>query len=95
MGVPVVTLAGQTAISRGGLSILSQIGLTGLAAHSPAQYVEVATSLARDITRLATLRADLRERMRKSPLMDAPAFARDFESILRTAWGRWCATHPC
>ena len=33
MGVPVVSLAGQTAVGRGGLSILSNVGLPELVAH--------------------------------------------------------------
>ncbi len=40
MGVPVVTLRGQTAISRGGASILTNIGISELIAESPEQYVQ-------------------------------------------------------
>ncbi len=39
MGVPVVSLAGQTAVGRGGLSILSNVGLPELVAHDAEQYV--------------------------------------------------------
>jgi protein O-GlcNAc transferase len=92
MGVPVVSLAGHTAISRGGLSILSQLGLTELVAHTPQEYVAIASALALDPLRLTALRASLRERIRASPLMDAPGFTRDFESILRQMWRRWRET---
>ena len=37
MGVPVVSLAGRTAVGRGGLSILSNLGLTELVAHDDQQ----------------------------------------------------------
>ena len=90
MGVPVVSLTGGTAISRGGLSILSQIGLPELVASTPREYARIASSLAHDPPRLASLRRALRDRMRASALMDAPGFARDFESILRRIWRRWC-----
>ena len=39
MGVPVVTLAGKTAVGRGGLSILSNIGLPELVGHTEDEYV--------------------------------------------------------
>jgi predicted O-linked N-acetylglucosamine transferase (SPINDLY family) len=80
MGVPVVSLAGQTAVSRAGLSILSNVGLPEVVARRRESYVDIATSLARDLPRLAELRRTIRQQMRESPLMDAPQFARDVEA---------------
>jgi len=80
MGVPVVSLAGPTAVSRGGLSILSNVGLPGLVAPNKDDYLRIATSLAGHLTRLAEMRCDLRQQMRSSPLMDARRFARDVEA---------------
>jgi predicted O-linked N-acetylglucosamine transferase (SPINDLY family) len=90
MGVPVVTLAGATAISRGGLSVLSNLGLEDFVARSAEQYVAIATKLARERTRLAELRFTLRDHLRHSPLMDAKRFARDIEVAYRRIWRRWC-----
>ena len=90
MGVPVVSLAGHMAISRGGLSILSNIGLSELVANSVEEYVEIAVRLANDWPRLRELRSTMRERMQSSPLMDAPAFARDVEAAFRQMWRKWC-----
>ena len=42
MGVPIVTLAGRNGVSRGGVSILSQIGLTDLIAQSTDDYIRIA-----------------------------------------------------
>jgi predicted O-linked N-acetylglucosamine transferase (SPINDLY family) len=86
MGVPVVTLAGRTAVGRGGVSTLSNLGLTELIAHTPAQYVDIAVAWARDLPRLAALRKELRERMRVSPLTDARQFAADVEAAFRQMW---------
>jgi predicted O-linked N-acetylglucosamine transferase (SPINDLY family) len=82
MGVPIVSLAGRTAVSRAGLSILSNLGLGELVARSQEPYVTIASDLANDLDRLAKLRSTLRGRMESSPLMDAPRFARNFEAAL-------------
>jgi predicted O-linked N-acetylglucosamine transferase (SPINDLY family) len=91
MGVPLVTLAGPTAVSRAGASLLSNVELTELIARSPDEYVQLATDLARDLPKLTSLRGSLRERMRTSPLMDAPQFARDMEAAYRQMWQDYCA----
>jgi predicted O-linked N-acetylglucosamine transferase (SPINDLY family) len=91
LGVPLVTLAGEAFLSRAGLSLLSTVGLSELVAHSAEDYLRIARDLAGERTRLAQLRAGIRQRMRASPLLDAAAFARDLEDAYRSAWRRWCA----
>ncbi len=91
MGVPVVTLRGNRHAARVGASILGAVGLERLIAATPDAYVATAAELARDLTGLAALRADLRERMRASPLSDAAGFARTVEAAYRTIWRDWCA----
>jgi predicted O-linked N-acetylglucosamine transferase (SPINDLY family) len=90
MGVPVVSLAGRTAVSRAGSTLLSNVGLDHLVARTEDQYVERAAALIRDETGLAALRRELRGRLESSPVMDARQFARDFEATLRTAWRNEC-----
>jgi predicted O-linked N-acetylglucosamine transferase (SPINDLY family) len=90
MGVPVVTLAGQTSVSRAGASLLHAIGLSELIAADPQQYVEMARNLAEDLPRLMQLRATLRGRMQQSALMDAAGLARDVEAAYRQMWRTWC-----
>jgi protein O-GlcNAc transferase len=91
MGVPVVTLAGRQAIGRGGVSLLTNVGLPELIARNKEEYVSIAVGLAKDVSRLAELRGTLRQRMKASPLMDAPGFAKDVEAAYRDVWGRYCA----
>jgi protein O-GlcNAc transferase len=90
MGVPLVTLAGQTALSRGGASVLMQIGHPELIATSADEYVAIATKLAGDHPQLREFRAGLRQQMLRSRLMDVAAFTRDFESLLRQMWRTYC-----
>lgn len=91
MGVPVISLAGASHVSRVGLSILTAIGLPELAAQTPADYVRKAVALANDPKSLSAFRRVQRERMRASPLMDAPRFTRTLETAYRQMWDKWCA----
>lgn len=91
MGVPVVTLAGSSHVSRVGVSLLSSVGLRELVAYSKKDYVAKAAALACDLPRLSTLQSSLRQRMQQSPLMNAPRFARNVEAAYRSMWRRWCS----
>jgi predicted O-linked N-acetylglucosamine transferase (SPINDLY family) len=91
MGVPVVTIIGNTsAAARAGASLLWNLGTPELVADSPDQFVSIAVELAKNRKRLGEYRASLRERLERSPLMDAPKFARDVEAAYRAMWQRWC-----
>jgi predicted O-linked N-acetylglucosamine transferase (SPINDLY family) len=90
MGVPVVTLAGNTAVSRVGVTILANAGLAELIAQSVDEYVEIARSLAQDTARLGRMRAGLRAQMQASPLIDAQALTRGLEDAYRAMWQKWC-----
>ncbi len=86
MGVPLVTWAGPAALSRGGVSILSALGLPELIGATPEAYVDIAVGLGKELGRLEQLRATLRQRMEASVLMDGRGFARDFQETMRRAW---------
>ena len=91
MGVPVVTIAGDTVVSRQSVSALANIGLAGeLAFESVDAYVEGAVALASTPVRLAELRAQIRPRMAASPLRQSDQFARDLEVLYRRMWQAWC-----
>ena len=86
MGVPVVSRVGRTSVGRGGLTQLFQLDLLELAAESDEAFVAIAAALGQDLVRLAALRAQLRPRLERSALMDAPRFARQVERAYRDAW---------
>ncbi|HTU92377.1 MAG TPA: tetratricopeptide repeat protein [Gemmataceae bacterium] len=90
MGVPVVTLIGQTVVGRAGFSQLSNLGLVELVAESKDQFIEIAKQLAFDLPRLAELRRGLRQQMEQSPLMKAVPFTRAVEEAYRQMWRKWC-----
>jgi protein O-GlcNAc transferase len=53
--------------------------------------VQIASALSGNLPALANIRSSLRQTMRRSPLMDAPKFARAMEAIYRNVWREWCA----
>jgi predicted O-linked N-acetylglucosamine transferase (SPINDLY family) len=90
MGVPVVSLHGDSFAGRHGLSHLSNVGLQDWSVGTVADYNRLAIRRARVTDELVTLRAGLRERMRRSPLCDAPRFGRSLADALRSAWRGHC-----
>ena len=91
MGVPVVSLAGATFISRMSGSMLHHVGLGELGVATPDAYVACVRDLAGDLARLRTLRAGLRDQVASSPLCNAPAYARSVEAAYEDMWRKWCA----
>lgn len=90
MGVPPVTLAGQTHIQRLGATVLKALSLPDLIAQTPEEYIRIALDRAVDLPHLSEVRGSLRARMIQSPLMDAQRLARNVESAYREMWKRWC-----
>jgi predicted O-linked N-acetylglucosamine transferase (SPINDLY family) len=86
MGVPVVTLAGQTHAARVGASLLGTVGLADLVADTVSGYVETVIGLSRDLPRLLWLRQNIRGMMATSPLMDQCAFTAALEAAYRQMW---------
>ena len=92
MGVPVVTIAGQTVVSRQTVSVLANMGLADeLAFQNVDAYIEGAVALAGNRARQAELRRQLRPRMAASPLRQSEQFAHDLEALYRRMWQAWCA----
>jgi predicted O-linked N-acetylglucosamine transferase (SPINDLY family) len=92
MGVPVVSLAGQSLAARAGVMYLTSCGMQEWIARDAAGYVRIARDAARDVAALARLRDGLRTRFLSSPVCDAPRFALAFEEILRSVWRRFVAS---
>ena len=93
MGVPVITVPGETFASRHSLSHLSTLGLPELVAHDRDDYVKLAVGLANDTARLAGLRAELRGKMSSSPICNGGKFAEGFAMLMRDIWRNWCLSH--
>jgi protein O-GlcNAc transferase len=94
MGVPVLTLAGDSHRSRVGATLLQCIGLPDLIASSPDDFQDRAAALTGDLTELARLRGALRAKMAASPLTDGAGFTKTLEAAYRAIWQTWCGEHP-
>ncbi len=86
MGVPVITMAGDSLVSRQGVSILENVGLADWIAKDKDDYVNKAVLFSSDLEKLAKLRAALRSKSLSSPLFNAQRFAKNFEGALWQMW---------
>ncbi|SDK13037.1 Predicted O-linked N-acetylglucosamine transferase, SPINDLY family [Methylophilus rhizosphaerae] len=86
MGVPTLTVLGDTLIARQGASFMTCTGLPEWVATSREDYIRKAIAFGRDLDALATLRASLRAQVIASPLMNGGQFAHDFEQLLFSLW---------
>lgn len=94
MGVPVLNQSGPTKIGRWGATLLNAVGMGELVTRDDDGYLAQGVRLATDRGFLDAQREGLRERMRRSALMDEAGYARAVEAGYRTAWRRWCAGLP-
>lgn len=86
MGVPVLTVAGPSYVSRQGVMAMTAVGLPEFAARSPEDLVRLAKEWTGRRDELAEIRAGLRDRLAKSLLADAPRYVRNLEEALRNVW---------
>ena len=90
MGVPVVTLCGQTFAARHSTSHLNNAGLEDLVTKSSADYVRKVLELSADFSALNALRQSLRPKLAASPILDGERYTRNLEQNLRQLWRQWC-----
>jgi predicted O-linked N-acetylglucosamine transferase (SPINDLY family) len=94
MGVPVVSLIGNTWPGRQGASLLSAAGFPDWAVKDADSYVVLAQRLAMDRPRLMALRRSLRAMVAESPLCQAGHFARNLQQAYRSMWHAYLQEPP-
>lgn len=87
MGVPVVTMAGDTFMGRQGVNYLGKLELEDLVASTADGYVDAAVRLAGDTERLSSLRAGLRARASER-LFDPASHVAELETAYVEMWRR-------
>jgi predicted O-linked N-acetylglucosamine transferase (SPINDLY family) len=94
MGVPVVAMKGQRFLGHICESVLHVAGFGDWICTNEASYIEKVRELTADADALASLRAQLRERVLASPLCDARRFARNLELALDGMWQAYETGEP-
>jgi protein O-GlcNAc transferase len=94
MGVPTLTLAGNTVAGRSGAAILGNSGLEVFIAHDPADFVQKGLLWSVNLAALSDIRTELRERFTQSAVGQPALIAAGLERALRSMWQRWCDGLP-
>lgn len=96
MGVPLVTMDGDSLRSRMGVGSLAYLGRNEWIARDQDEYLRIAANLASDVDVLNQTRLGLREETESSALMREDVFVAEFGHALRKMWMHWLAesAHP-
>jgi predicted O-linked N-acetylglucosamine transferase (SPINDLY family) len=94
MGVPVLTLTGETFAGRVATSLLHAVGLPQLCTVTLADYVARALHLATTPAELYALKAHLEGGRRTFPLFDTAGYCRQLEAVFEEVWARLARGEP-
>jgi predicted O-linked N-acetylglucosamine transferase (SPINDLY family) len=86
VGVPGVTLTGESFASRVAGSLLRNLGMEELVTEERTSYERLAVELATDSGRLAELSRRLKTRAQEGGVFDTQAFTMDMEAACRKMW---------
>lgn len=86
MGVPVITMPGQTFAGRHATSHMTNAGFPEFVADSSRDYVGIAVEWANKPQELAALRQQMRQQVAASPLCDTTKFSRQFGDLMHELW---------
>lgn len=90
MGVPTITLLGESHAGRVSASLLTTLGRDDLVAKDQQEYIELASQHAGRGPRSIEDRGALRDQLKASPLVDEASYARKIEQIFEDLWQSWC-----
>jgi predicted O-linked N-acetylglucosamine transferase (SPINDLY family) len=86
MGVPVLTLAGSTYVSRQGVSILKCAGMPECIAATEEEFIQKAIAWSKRGRRSDSARLALRNQIERSPLMNYEAYGNELSQVLVRLW---------
>jgi predicted O-linked N-acetylglucosamine transferase (SPINDLY family) len=90
MGVPVLTLTGDSPVSRAGASIMANAGLPEFITSSKQEYVQRAIEFANNLPKLDQIRQSLQSGNAALYEPGNNTFARHLEQAFRQIWEKWC-----
>jgi len=86
MGVPTLTISGDTLLARQGASMMSCVALQSWVVEDEAQYISRAVYYAAHLEQLVDLRCKLREQVSSTALFDAVQFSKQLEEAMQGMW---------
>ena len=89
MGVPVLTMVGNTIMGRLTGSIMSRLGLTQFVTRDTNTYVSKAKELTSDLSTLSTIRMNLRSSAQRK-IFNAKPYVEELEEACRDIWISHC-----
>ncbi|MCW2485603.1 methyltransferase regulatory domain-containing protein [Candidatus Symbiopectobacterium sp. NZEC127] len=93
MGVPTLTISGETLPTQQGVAALQWLGLNGFVATSKADYVTKAVAWSTRLDELNQYRQEMRSKFER-PKPDGITPATHFEEMLRAVWQDYCENTP-
>jgi len=91
VGLPVLTLKGESFASRVAASLLNAVGLPELVALNTEEYEALAIELAKNPQKLADIKLKLTNNRMTTPLFDAPLFTKNLETAYIKMMERYVA----
>jgi predicted O-linked N-acetylglucosamine transferase (SPINDLY family) len=91
VGLPVLTLIGESFPSRVAASVLNAIGLPDLITSSQFQYESLAIELATKPEKLAAIKSTLMRNRSTELLFDTPLFTKTIEKAYRKIHEKYCS----
>ena len=94
MGVPTLTVVGDTPTGRQTAWSLAHVGLDEFVSRSPEEFIRKGLEWKSRRTELAEIRATLRTRLLSSNMCNPDLISAGFARALRVMWRRWCDGLP-
>jgi predicted O-linked N-acetylglucosamine transferase (SPINDLY family) len=91
MGVPVISLQGETYASRLSSNVLSRLGLEEYIAKDALSFASIARRLGEDKTLRNELSTQMRSRIETSSLTNNVQFSREFGEAIQIIWEKLCS----
>ena len=89
MGIPVITLSGNSHGERFGRSLLENIGLAEFVVYDKQAYLDLVVALAGNQEIINNLHIGLRHLMEHSPLMDRKLYMSELEAAYKDIWQKY------
>jgi predicted O-linked N-acetylglucosamine transferase (SPINDLY family) len=88
MGLPILTLKGQSYQSRMGASILNAVSLPELITNTPEEYESLAIQLGNDPEKMQAIKDKLANNLSSAPLFDTKRFTKNIEAAYNEMYER-------